>query len=79
MNRTVDYRTDFYSLGVTFYKLITSKLPFTNERPIEMIHSHLAITTISPYEVSNVPKILSRIIMKLLEKIQKKDIKVALG
>ncbi|MBK9503561.1 MAG: AAA family ATPase [Leptospiraceae bacterium] len=68
MNRTVDYRTDFYSLGVTFYKLITSKLPFTNERPIEMIHSHLAITPISPYEVSNVPKILSRIIMKLLEK-----------
>lgn len=68
MNRSVDYRTDFYSLGITLYKLITSKLPFTNDSSIELIHSHLAITPLTPYEVSNVPRILSRIIMKLLEK-----------
>ncbi len=68
MNRTVDYRTDFYSLGVTLYKLITSKLPFTNGSPIEMIHSHLAKIPTPPSEVSNVPRILSKIIMKLLEK-----------
>jgi predicted ATPase/signal transduction histidine kinase/CheY-like chemotaxis protein/tRNA A-37 threonylcarbamoyl transferase component Bud32 len=68
MNRTVDYRTDFYSLGITLYKLITSKLPFVNETPMEMIHSHLAKIPTPPHEVPNVPKIFSKIIMKLLEK-----------
>lgn len=68
MNRTVDYRTDFYSLGITLYKLITSKLPFADETPMEMIHSHLAKNPIPPSELSDVPKILSKIIMKLLEK-----------
>ena len=37
MNRSVDYQTDFYSLGITLYKLITSKLPFTNDSSIELI------------------------------------------
>ena len=28
MNRSIDYRTDFYSLGITFYEMLTSQLPF---------------------------------------------------
>ncbi|MFN6483985.1 MULTISPECIES: AAA family ATPase [unclassified Nostoc] len=42
MNRGIDYRTDFYSLGVTFYQLLTKQLPFESNDPMEWVHSHIA-------------------------------------
>ncbi len=42
MNRGLDYRSDFYSLGVTFYQLLTGELSFKSDDPMELIHFHLA-------------------------------------
>ena len=44
MNRGIDYRSDFYALGVTFYELLTGTLPFESEDPLELIHGHNTIT-----------------------------------
>ncbi|MDE5110984.1 MAG: serine/threonine-protein kinase, partial [Trichodesmium sp. St7_bin2_1] len=30
MNRGIDYRSDFYSLGITFYEMLTNQLPFSS-------------------------------------------------
>jgi tRNA A-37 threonylcarbamoyl transferase component Bud32 len=69
MNRYLDYRTDFYSLGVTLYELLTSQLPFQTEDALELVHFHLAKQPIPPHEFNpDIPQILSQIIIKLLAK-----------
>ncbi len=68
MNRTLDYRIDYYSLGVTFYQILTGELPFTFSDPMELVHAHIAKMPLSPYERNKTPKVISDIIMKLLQK-----------
>ncbi|MEG4212345.1 AAA family ATPase [Microcoleus sp. S13_B4] len=69
MNRTLDYRTDFYSLGVTFYELLTGKLPFETEDALELVHGHIARHPLSPHEINpEIPLILSQIVSKLMGK-----------
>ena len=69
MNRDIDYRTDLYSLGITFYEMLTGELPFNSTDTRELIHSHIAVTPVSPHQRNNqVPQIVSSIVMKLLAK-----------
>jgi predicted ATPase/class 3 adenylate cyclase/GAF domain-containing protein len=69
MNREIDYRSDFYSLGVTFYEMLLGFLPFQTTDTMELIHCHLAKTPKSPHEINhNIPKPVSEIIMKLMAK-----------
>ncbi|WP_293133091.1 ATP-binding sensor histidine kinase [Microcoleus sp. bin38.metabat.b11b12b14.051] len=69
MNRDLDYRTDFYSLGITFYEMLTGELPFNSTDPLELIHSHIAVTPVPPHQLNNeVPQMVSSIVMKLLAK-----------
>ena len=69
MNRDIDYRSDLYSLGATFYRLLAGRRPFENDDITEMLHAHLAIDPPALHTVNeDVPEVLSTIVMKLLNK-----------
>ncbi|ETW97489.1 MAG: hypothetical protein ETSY2_44510, partial [Candidatus Entotheonella gemina] len=80
MNRAIDYRTDFYSLGVTFYEMLTGVVPFDVEDPLELVHCHIAKHPLSPIEVNpQIPMAISDIVMKLLAKAAEERYQSAAG
>ncbi len=80
MNRGIDYRSDFYSLGVTSYQLLTGKLPFISQDPMELVHCHLAKLPIPAHQINpEIPLALSEIVSKLMEKNAENRYQSALG
>ncbi|MDZ7991351.1 MAG: AAA family ATPase [Nostoc sp. EfeVER01] len=80
MNRGIDHRSDLYSLGITFYEMLTGQLPFQGKDPLEWVHCHIAKSPLFPSKLnSDIPQMLCEIIMKLLSKVAEQRYQSALG
>ncbi|MEH2164214.1 MAG: AAA family ATPase [Nostoc sp.] len=86
MNRGIDYRADFYALGVTFFELLTGELPFLTDDPMELLHCHIAKQP-DTFKIQNskfkngevVPQVLCNITIKLMAKNAEDRYQSALG
>ena len=80
MNRGIDYRTDFYGLGVALYELLTGQVPFAATDPLELVHCHIAKTPLPAHEVNAaIPGMVSQIVLKLMAKNAEDRYQSALG
>jgi predicted ATPase/signal transduction histidine kinase/tRNA A-37 threonylcarbamoyl transferase component Bud32 len=69
INRMVDYRSDFYSLGVVFYEMLVGHPPFTSDDVLELVHCHIAKQPLAPHVLNPaIPPTISYLVMKLLAK-----------
>jgi PAS domain S-box-containing protein len=80
MHREVDYRTDFYSLGITLYEALTGRLPFESMDPLELIHGHLARAPLTPSQHRpGIPPVLDDLVLRLIAKMPEERYQSARG
>ena len=69
INRFLDYRSDYYSLGIVFFEVLSGQLPFVANDALGYVHAHIAKQPPSLRELSaSVPEGLERIIFKMMAK-----------
>lgn len=80
INTITDCRSDFYSLGVVFYEMLTGQLPLRAENPVQWVYAHTAQKPVPPCKINpEIPPAISAIIMKLLSKTAEKRYQSAGG
>src|SRR5262249_22144436 len=80
MNRSVDARSDLYTLGVTLYQMLTGELPFTAPDLMELVHCHIARRPVPPAECApGLPLAISAIVMNLPAKTREDRYQTAAG
>jgi len=69
MNRDIDYRTDYYALGISFYQMLSGRLPFQANDALEWVYAHISKKADLLHEVNpKIPLALSNLVAKLMAK-----------